>query len=79
MVDDVAGNIAKHFFHRPFPGNRLNPQNGAIHEFFRRHGPTFTRFKFLLRLLNVLDQLFPTALDNATMQNLLEDFLIFQR
>ena len=50
-----------------------------VHEFFGCHGATLTRLKFLLRLLNVSDQLFPAALDNATMQNLLEDFLIFQR
>ena len=79
MVDDVARNIVKHFFHRPIPGSRLNPKNDVIHEFFGCHGSTLTRFKFLLRLLNVSDQFFPAALDNATMQNLPEGFLIFRR
>ena len=50
-----------------------------VQQLFRRYGPTLARLKFLPRLLNVLGKLFPPALDNTTMQDLYEDFLIFQR
>ena len=64
---------------RHWSAARVASRHDLFREFFQCHGATLTRSKFLLRLLNVLDKFFPSPLDNTTMQNLFENFLIFQR
>ena len=48
-------------------------------ELIWRNGTTLPGLKFLLCQLNVMDKLFPATIDDATVQNLRQDFLIFNR
>ena len=64
---------------RRWSAARVVSRHDLFCEFFWCHGAALTRLKFLLRLLNVLNEFFPLTLNNATLQNLFEDFLIFQR
>ena len=50
-----------------------------VHELIWRQRAALPRLKFLLCQLDVMDKLFPATLDNATAQNLLQDFLIFNK
>ena len=50
-----------------------------VHQFCWGDRATLPRLKFLLRLLTVLRKLLSPTLDNATMQDLYEGFLFFQR